>query len=60
MNPELKAQILAYNKAAAQRKEKAEDLDILVQQILRLPPGQLKKLLTEEVKAVLRKYGYED
>lgn len=59
MKPELKAQILAYNKAAAVRKEKAEDLDILVQQILKLPPGQLKKVLTEEVKAVLQKYGYE-
>lgn len=59
MKPELKARILAYNKVVAERKEKAEDLDILVQQMLKLPPGQLKKILTEEVIAVLRKYGYE-
>ena len=57
MKPELKAKILAYNKARAVDKEKATDLDILVSQIMKLPYGQLKKVLTEEVLAVLEKYG---
>ena len=59
MKPELKARILAYNKAVKEKGEKAADLDILIKEIRKLPPGQLKKLLTEEILAVLRKYGYE-
>lgn len=60
MRPELRAKIIAFNKVAAQRKEKAEDLDILVSAMLQLPPGQLKKLLTDDVLAVLKKYGYTE
>ncbi len=60
MKPELRAKIIAFNKQAAQRKEKAEDLDVLVASILQLPPGQLKKVLSEDVLTVLRKYGYQD
>ena len=44
--------------SAAERKEKSTDLDILVSEIMKLPPGQLKKVLTDEVLAVLEKYGY--
>ena len=40
------------------RKEKASDLDVIVAQIMKLPYGQLKKVLTDEVTAVLAKYGY--
>lgn len=40
------------------RKEKAADLDVIVSQIMKLPYGQLKKVLTDEVMAVLAKYGY--
>jgi hypothetical protein len=40
------------------RKEKAADLDVIVSEIVKLPYGQLKKVLTEEVMAVLEKYGY--
>jgi hypothetical protein len=58
MKPELKAKILAYNKAVKAKSEKATDLDILVASIMKLPLGQLKKLLSEEVTAVLEKYGY--
>ena len=58
-NKELEAQIFAYNKALAERKEKAADLDVLVAEIAKLPPGQLKKVLTEDVLAVLAKYGLE-
>ena len=57
MNPELRNKIIAYNKAVAERTEKAADLDIIVASIMKLPPGQLKKVLTDEVLAVLAKYG---
>ena len=57
MNPELKAKILAYNKAVAEKAEKASDLDVIVAAIMKLPPGQLKKVLTDDVLAVLAKYG---
>lgn len=59
MKPEVRAKIITYNKAAAERKEKADDLDIIVAEIMKLPPGQLKKVLTDEVLAVLAKYGVE-
>lgn len=35
---------------------KAGDLDVIVAALGQLPPGQLKKVLTEEVLAVLEKY----
>lgn len=57
MKPELKAKILAYNKSVKEKGEKASDLDIIVAAFAKLPPGQLKKVLTEEVIAVLNKYG---
>ena len=57
MNPELKEKILAYNRAAAERKEKATDLDVIVAAFKKLPPGQLKKALSEEVLAVFQEYG---
>lgn len=50
---ELKARI-------AEKKDKANDLDIIVGQIMQLPYGQLKKVLTDEVIAVLKKYGYTE
>lgn len=57
INPKLRAKIIAYNRAVAEKSEKAADLDIIVTQIMKLPPGQLKKVLTDEVLAVLEKYG---
>lgn len=36
---------------------KAEDLDVIVSALKELPPGQLKKVLSEDVLAVLEKYG---
>lgn len=57
VNPKLRAKIIAYNRAVAEKAEKAADLDIIVTQIMKLPPGQLKKVLTDEVLAVLAKYG---
>lgn len=60
MKPELKAKILAYNKVVKEKGDKATDLDVLVSEIMKLPYGQLKKVLTDEVTAVLEKYGYKE
>lgn len=57
MKPELRAKIIAYNKAAAEKGEKASDLDVIVSAMAKLPPGQLKKVLSDDVIAVLDKYG---
>ena len=59
-NKELRAKIIAYNKSVKEKSEKATDLDIIVSEIMKLPYGQLKKVLTEEVLAVLKKYGYTE
>lgn len=59
MKPELREKIIAYNKSVKKKGEKASDLDIIVAQIAKLPPGQLKKVLTDEVIAVLKKYGID-
>ncbi len=39
------------------REAKASDLEILITKMLELPPGQLKKVLSEEVMTILEKYG---
>ena len=57
MKQELRNRILAYNKSVAEQKEKASDMDTLIFAFAKLPPGQLKKVLTEDVIAVLNKYG---
>lgn len=36
---------------------KSDDLDVIVTAMAQLPPGQLKKVLSEDVVAVLEKYG---
>ena len=59
MHKELKEKILAFNRARKEEGQKATDMDILVRELLKLPKGQLKKLLTEPVLDVLAKYGYE-
>ena len=40
--------------------EKATDLDIVVTEVMKLPYGQLKKVLTPAVMEVLKKYGYTE
>lgn len=55
-----RSELNAMKATATVRKIKAEDMDTLVAALLKLPPGQLKKLLTDEVKAVLAKYGYKE
>ena len=60
MKPELKSKIIAHNKSVKKKGEKANDLDIIVSEIMKLPYGQLKKVLTEDVLKVLSKYGYSE
>lgn len=60
MKPELKSRIIAFNKTVKEKGEKATDLDILIAEIMKLPYGQLKKVLTDEVLTVLKKYGYTE
>ena len=57
---DMKEKISIIRQSFAEKKEKATDLDIIVSQIMELPYGQLKKVLTEEVMAVLEKYGYTE
>ena len=47
----------AIRAAMDAREEKATDLEIILAEVSKLPPGQLKKILTEPVIAVLEKYG---
>lgn len=54
------AELKAIKAKIVAQKEKATDLDIIVSQIMQLPYGQLKKVLTDEVIAVLAKYGYAE
>ena len=53
-----KAELRALKARIQEHKEKATDMDILINAIKELPYGQLKKVLTEEVLDVLAKYGY--
>ena len=55
-----RSELNALKAKIQERAEKASDLDIIVEQIMALPYGQLKKVLTEEVMAVLEKYGYTE
>lgn len=59
-NKELQAKVDAFIQTVGERKEKAADLDTLVDAIAKLPYGQLKKVLTPDVLAVLAKYGYTE
>lgn len=59
MKPEWREKILAYNRQMAERKVKASDLDVLIATMFTLPYGQLKKMLTEPVMAILEKYGIQ-
>ncbi len=60
MRKELRERIFAYNRRIAAQGEKAADLEVLVGALILLPPGQLKKLLSPQVLAVLEKYGYQE
>ena len=55
-----RAELDALKANIAEKKEKATDLDIIVAEMMKLPYGQLKKVLTDDVMAVLKKYGYTE
>ena len=57
MKKELRNRIIAFNRAAAEHKGKSGDLDILIEAFAKLPTGQLKKVLSDDVIAVFAKYG---
>lgn len=57
MRKELRERVLAYNRRVAAQAGKAVDMDIIVAALSKLPPGQLKKILSKDVLAVLAKYG---
>lgn len=57
---DMKEKIRIIRQILSEKKEKTNDLDIIVTQMMTLPYGQLKKVLTEEVLAVLEKYGYTE
>ena len=57
MKKDLRDKILAYNRKAAEKAEKASDMDVLIAALGKLPYGQLKQILTEDVETVLKRYG---
>lgn len=59
MKPELRKRIIAYNQAVAADASAAADMRTIAAAMAQLPPGQLKKVLTDDVIDVLKKYGVE-
>lgn len=57
MKPELRKRIIAYNQAVAADAASAADMQAIAAAMAQLPPGQLKKVLTEDIIAILAKYG---
>ena len=55
-----RARLNALKASVVERKEKSSDMDILVSAFKKLPFGQFKKLMSEELLAVLAKYGYTE
>ena len=56
----MKEKAYALNRAHKERSEKCADVDVLIGEIMKLPYGQIKKVMTDEVMAVLAKYGYTE
>lgn len=60
MKPEMREKILAYNKRRKAEGDKATDMDVLIKALTNSPVvRQIVKLLPDEVRDVLRKYGFE-
>ena len=57
MNKDLYEMIVKYNKVQNENSEKAKDFKVILDAMKKLPYGQLKKLLTNEVIEVFEKYG---
>ena len=55
-----KDKVFAFNKRRKAEGEKASDMDVVIRKLGELPPGQLKKLLTDdELCYILRKHGVD-
>lgn len=54
-----KKAIFAYNAALAADSAEADDMRTIAAAIGKLPPGQLKKILTDDIRAILSRYGVE-
>lgn len=52
------AEFKAVKAKILEHKSKSADMDVMVNAIKKLPYGQLKKVLRQEVLDVLAKYGY--
>lgn len=52
-----KKRAFEYNKKLAQKREAVADMQTVAEHLAQLPPGQLKKILDEDVLAILAKYG---
>ena len=50
--------IMDLKNRAAEHRQRREDLDVILSEVMKLPYGQLKKVLTEPVLAILQKYGH--
>ena len=57
MKPELRERIIAYNRKVAADSAAAADMRTIAAAMKNLPPGQLKKVLTDEIIAILARYG---
>lgn len=57
--PARKKAIFAYNAAKVVDSVAAADMRKIAEMIGKLPHGQLKKLLTDDIKEILARYGVE-
>lgn len=57
MNKELYDEIIAFNRQRKEDKEFAEDLKFILEELKKLPYGQIKKLLSQELISIFEKYG---
>ena len=55
-----KHKVQAFLTRVNSSRAKSGDMDIIVAALVKLPPGQLKKVLSEDVLNVLKKYGYSE
>ena len=52
-----KKRAFEYNRKLAEEREAAADMQTIAQKLKQLPPGQLKKILDDDVLAILARYG---
>lgn len=52
-----KKRAFEYNRKLAEEREAAADMQTIAEHLAQLPPGQLKRMLDEDVLAILAKYG---